>query len=48
VNVFDAFTDPKYWNDIDASNVKRLVTSGAYDKIFDEAGLVVLAKKHRL
>lgn len=44
--VFDAFTDPTYWKTIDAFKVKQLVRSGAYDKVFDEAGLVVLEKRH--
>jgi uncharacterized membrane protein len=45
--VFDAFTDSKYWRNIDASRVKGVVKSGAYGKVFDRAGLVVLAKTHR-
>jgi hypothetical protein len=45
--VFDAFTDPTYWRNIDASKVKKLVKSGGYSKVFDRAGLVVLAKTQR-
>jgi uncharacterized membrane protein len=46
--VFDAFTDPTYWKTIDALKVERLVKSDTYEKIFDKAGIVVLAKKHPL
>jgi uncharacterized membrane protein len=44
--VFDAFTDPDYWKTIDVFKVDRLVKSGNYEKVFDKAGMVVLAKKH--
>lgn len=43
--VFDAFTDPAYWNAIDASKVKQLVKSSAYRTVFDRAGIVILRKK---
>ncbi|HEY1867001.1 MAG TPA: DUF2079 domain-containing protein, partial [Candidatus Cybelea sp.] len=46
--VFDAFTDPNYWKTIDALKVERLLGSGIYAKVFDGAGIVVLAKKHCL
>lgn len=44
--VFDAFTDPDYWKAIDVFKVERLVKNGAYERVFDKAGIVVLAKKH--
>jgi hypothetical protein len=46
--VFDAFTDPAFWNAQDLPKVKQLVKGGAYDEIFDGAGVVVLAKRHGL
>ncbi|MGA9945577.1 MAG: hypothetical protein WBP75_11120, partial [Candidatus Cybelea sp.] len=46
--IFDAFSDPAYWSAVDASKVKHLVKSGAYDRISDVAGIVVLVKKRRL
>lgn len=42
--VFDAFTDPAYWQSIDKANVARFVRSGAYREIYNGAGIVVLAK----
>jgi uncharacterized membrane protein len=46
--VFDAFTDPAFWNAQDLPKVKQLVKGRAYDEIFDGAGVVVLAKRHGL
>jgi uncharacterized membrane protein len=43
--IYDAFTDPAYWSANDAPKVEQLVTSGAYQKVYDAAGIVVLAKK---
>lgn len=44
--VFDAFTDSVYWRTIDVFKVERLIQSGTYERVFDKAGMVVLAKKH--
>ena len=44
--VFDAFTDPAYWNSTDKANVERLIRSGAYREIYNGAGIVVLAKQN--
>lgn len=43
--VFDAFTDPAYWSSIDKAKVGDLVRRGTYQRIFDGAGIVVLAKR---
>lgn len=43
--VFDAFTDPAFWSAIDAPKVAKLVKAGAYNKIFDGVGIVVLERK---
>lgn len=43
--VFDAFTDPAYWSANDAPKVSKLVQAGAYRKVFDAAGIVVLVKR---
>ncbi len=43
--VFDAFTDPAYWNSTDRANVARFVRSGGYREIYNGAGIVVLAKR---
>lgn len=43
--VFDAFTDPTYWSTQDAPKVAQLIRRGVYRKIFDGAGIVVLAAK---
>lgn len=43
--VFDRFSDPAGWSDGDEAKVSRLVSSGAYRKVYDDAGIVVLAKR---
>ncbi len=40
--VFDAFTDPGYWTAMDAPEVGRLIQSGTYRIVFNNAGIVVL------
>lgn len=42
--VFDAFTDPSYWQTIDAPKVRSLV-GGGYAKVFDGDGIVVLKRR---
>jgi hypothetical protein len=44
--VFDAFTDPAYWNSIDKANVRRFIRGGTYREIYNGAGIVVLAKRN--
>lgn len=45
--VFDRFSDPAGWSDGDEAKAGRLVSSGAYRRIYDDAGIVVLAKRDR-
>jgi Predicted membrane protein (DUF2079) len=43
--VFDHFTDPGYWIAADRPTIQRLIGSGAYTRIYDGAGIVILERK---
>ncbi|HYL28142.1 MAG TPA: DUF2079 domain-containing protein, partial [Candidatus Nitrosotalea sp.] len=43
--VFDAFSDPQSWRNSDAAKVAQLVSTGAYAKVFDGDGIVVLKRR---
>ncbi len=45
--VFDHFTDPGYWIAADRPTIRRLIGSGAYARIYDAAGIVILERKRR-
>lgn len=43
--VFDAFSSPAFWSANDAPKVAQLVKSGAYRKVYEGAGIVVLIRR---
>jgi uncharacterized membrane protein len=43
--VFDHFTDPGYWIAADRPTIQRLIERGAYARVYDAAGIVILERK---
>jgi hypothetical protein len=43
--IFDAFSNPAYWDTNDKAKVAQLIKAGRYEKVFDGVGIVVLEKK---
>jgi uncharacterized membrane protein len=43
--VFDHFTDPGHWIAADRPTIQRLISTGAYRRVYDGAGIVILERK---